>query len=116
MQVFTKKTRNVKRKIAPRPLFVLTLLYINFLKRYIILRNACNRRMGPALCVFSTNPRAVGSTQRRPGKVEWRGTGPAVQLSFQQNGKTVVTVAGTLKTNNDQVTQDDIVTEGPAEM
>lgn len=44
--------------------------------------------------------------------MEWQGTGPAVQMSFQQNGKTVVTVAGTLKTNDDQVTQDDIVTEG----
>ena len=55
----------------------------------------------------------VGSTQLRPGnyKVEWQGTGPAVQVSFQQNGKTVVTVPATLKTNDDQVTQDSIMTE-----
>jgi hypothetical protein len=55
----------------------------------------------------------VGSVQLKPGnyKVEWQGTGPAVQVSFQQNGKTVVTVPGTLKTNDDQVTQDGIVTE-----
>ncbi len=55
----------------------------------------------------------IGSTQLKPGnyKVEWQGTGPAVQVSFQQNGKTVVTVPATLKTNDDQVTQDSIMTE-----
>jgi hypothetical protein len=54
----------------------------------------------------------IGSTKLRPGnyEVEWQGTGPAVQVSFQQNGKTVVTAPGTLKTNDDQVTQDAIVT------
>jgi hypothetical protein len=55
----------------------------------------------------------IGGTRLKPGnyKVEWQGTGPAVQVSFQQNGKTVVTVPGTLKTNDDQVIQDAIVTE-----
>jgi hypothetical protein len=55
----------------------------------------------------------IGSTQLKPGnyKVEWQGTGPAVQVSFQQNGKTVVTVPATLKTNDDQVTQDSVMTE-----
>jgi hypothetical protein len=55
----------------------------------------------------------IGGTQLKPGnyKVEWQGTGPAVQVSFQQNGKTVVTVPATLKTNDDQVTQDSIMTE-----
>src|SRR5260370_38745201 len=55
----------------------------------------------------------VGGTSLKPGnyKVEWQGTGPAVQVSFQQKGKTVVTVAGTLKMNDDQVIQDEIVTE-----
>ena len=55
----------------------------------------------------------IGTTELKPGnyKVEWQGTGPAVQVSFQQNGKTVVTAPGTLKTNDDQVTQDAIVTE-----
>ena len=55
----------------------------------------------------------IGSTQLKPGnyKVEWQGTGPAVQVSFQQNGKTVVTMPATLKTNDDQVTQDAIMTE-----
>jgi hypothetical protein len=55
----------------------------------------------------------VGGTKLKLGNyiVEWQGTGPAVQVSFQQNGKTVVTVPGTLKTNDDQVTQDAIVTE-----
>ncbi len=55
----------------------------------------------------------IGSTQLKPGNynVEWQGTGPAVQVSFQQNGKTVVTAPGTLKTDDDQVTRDGIVTE-----
>ncbi len=54
----------------------------------------------------------VGDTQMTPGhyEVEWQGTGPAVQVSFKQQGKTVATVHGLLKTNDDQVTQDDIVT------
>ena len=55
----------------------------------------------------------VGSTRVTPGnyKVEWQGTGPAVEVSFSQYGKTVVTVPGTLKTNDDQVKEDAIVTE-----
>ena len=55
----------------------------------------------------------IGGTKLKPGnyKVEWQGTGPAVQVSFQQNGKTVLTAPGTLKTNDDQVIQDAIVTE-----
>jgi hypothetical protein len=55
----------------------------------------------------------IGGTKLKPGnyKVEWQGTGPAVQVSFQQSGKTVATVPGTLKTNDDQVTNDAIVTE-----
>jgi len=55
----------------------------------------------------------IGATTLKPGnyKVEWQGTGAAVQVSFLQNGKTVVTAPATLKTNDDQVTQDAIVTE-----
>jgi hypothetical protein len=55
----------------------------------------------------------IGTTELKPGdyKVEWQGSGPAVEVSFVRNGKTVVTVPGTLKTNDDQVTQDSILTE-----
>jgi hypothetical protein len=55
----------------------------------------------------------VGGTQLQPGnyKVEWQGTGPDVQVSFLQNGKTVATVPGTLKTNDGEVRQDAIVTD-----
>ena len=55
----------------------------------------------------------IGCTTLKPGnyKVQWQGTGPAVEVSFQQNRKTVVTMPATLKTNDDQVTQDAIVTE-----
>jgi hypothetical protein len=68
---------------------------------------------GNARSVEISDVGQIGSTQLKPGnyKVEWQGTGPAVQVSFQQNGKTMVTVPGTLKTNDDQVTQDAIVTE-----
>lgn len=60
-----------------------------------------------------SNAVQIGGTKLKPGdyKVQWQGIGPAVQVSFQQNGKTVVTASGTLKTNDDQVTQDAIVTE-----
>jgi hypothetical protein len=55
----------------------------------------------------------IGTTELKPGnyKVEWQGTGPAVEVSFRQNGKTVVTVPGTFKTHDVQVTQDEVVTE-----
>jgi hypothetical protein len=55
----------------------------------------------------------IGDTKLKPGyyKLEWQGTGPAVQVSFEQKGKTVVTVLGTLETTDDQVTQDAIVIE-----
>jgi hypothetical protein len=55
----------------------------------------------------------VGGTQLRPGnyKVEWQGSGSVVQVSFQQNGKTVVTVPATLKTADNEVTQDAVLTD-----
>jgi hypothetical protein len=55
----------------------------------------------------------VGGAQLTPGsyKVEWQGTGPEVQVNFVRDGKTVATVPGTLKTNDAQVRQDDIVTD-----
>ena len=55
----------------------------------------------------------IGTTQLEPGnyKVEWQGTGPSVQVNFLQHGKTVATVPGTLKTNDDKVTQDSIITD-----
>jgi hypothetical protein len=48
----------------------------------------------------------------KPGnyKMEWQGTGPDIQVTFLRDGKTVVTVPAMLKTNDDQVTQDDIIT------
>jgi hypothetical protein len=54
----------------------------------------------------------VGSTQLKPGnyKVEWQGTGPAVQVNFLQFGKTVATAPATLQSNN-QVTHDEVVTD-----
>jgi hypothetical protein len=55
----------------------------------------------------------IGGIQLKPGnyKVEWQGDGPAVQVSFQHNGKTVITVPATLKANDADVTRDAIMTE-----
>ena len=55
----------------------------------------------------------VGGTQLKPGnyKVEWQGTGPDIQVTFLRDGKTVATVPATLKTNDGQVAQDQIVTD-----
>ena len=54
----------------------------------------------------------VGSTQLKPGnyKVEWQGTGPAVQVNFLQFGKTLATAPATLQSNN-QVTHDEVITD-----
>jgi hypothetical protein len=55
----------------------------------------------------------AGGTQLEPGsyKVEWQGAGPEIQVNFVRDGKIVATVPGTLKTNDAQVHQDDIVTD-----
>ena len=55
----------------------------------------------------------VGGTQLKPGKydVKWQGTGPEIQVSFVHDGKIVATVPGTLKTNDPNVTENDIVTD-----
>lgn len=55
----------------------------------------------------------VGSAQLKPGhyKVEWQEAGPAVHVEFMQAGKTVATVSGTLKTNDDQISQDDVIVQ-----
>ena len=55
----------------------------------------------------------IGHAQLKPGnyKVEWLETGPAVHVKFMQNGKTVATAQGQLKTNDTQVIQDDIITQ-----
>jgi hypothetical protein len=55
----------------------------------------------------------VGATQLKPGsyKVEWQEPGPTVHVMFVQDGRTVATVLGTLKMNDAQITQDDVVIE-----
>ena len=60
-----------------------------------------------------TDPVKIGTTQLKPGnyKVEWNGTGPAVQVAFLKNGNTVATAPATLRTNDNKVIQDDIVTD-----
>lgn len=58
----------------------------------------------------------VAGHQLDPGhyKIEWQQSGPRVEVNFIQAGKTVASVPATLKTNDAQVTQDDIVTRQTA--
>jgi hypothetical protein len=53
----------------------------------------------------------VGATQLQPGTytVEWQEAGPAVTIEFLRGSKVVATVPGTVKTNDQQITQDDVV-------
>ncbi len=53
----------------------------------------------------------IGSTELKAGsyQVEWHGAGPAIQVSFLQNGSTVAAVPATLQMHDKEVTQDDIV-------
>ena len=46
-----------------------------------------------------TEPATVGSKVLQPGdyKISWDGSGPTVDVKFQQNGKTVVTAPATVK-------------------
>ena len=55
----------------------------------------------------------VGNTHLKAGtyKVEWQGSGPAVQVTFLRNGKTIAKAPATLRTNDKGVQQDAIVTD-----
>lgn len=58
----------------------------------------------------------VAGHQLNPGKykVEWQQNGPRVTVNFVKNGKTVASAPATLKTNDSQVTQDDVMTRTTA--
>jgi|SRR5579885_3867261 len=66
--------------------------------------------------VVFANKVTVAGQQLKPGtyKVEWQQTGPHVKVNFIQNDKTVATAPATLKTNDAQVTQDDVQTKTTA--
>ena len=57
------------------------------------------------------DPVQVGTTHLKPGtyKVEWEGAGPAVHVTFLHNGKMVATAPATLRTNDQQIKQDDVI-------
>lgn len=59
------------------------------------------------------NAVSIGATHLAAGdyKVNWEGTGPAVQVNFVKNGKVVATAPATLRTNDNTVTQDSITTD-----
>jgi hypothetical protein len=60
-----------------------------------------------------SDPIQIGTTQLKPGnyKLQWQGDGPTVQVNFLQNGKTVAAAPATLKTDDNQVKQDEVVTD-----
>ena len=89
------------------------LKYLAALATLTLLSPLCLARDKNEHSVTIYNSIQVGSTQLKPGDytVEWQESSTGVQVSFLQNGKTVATVPGTLKTNDDQVTQDDVVTD-----
>lgn len=53
----------------------------------------------------------VGDAQLKPGdyQVYWQQSGSSVRVEFMKNGRIVATVPATLKTNDAQVTRDDVV-------
>lgn len=63
--------------------------------------------------VTLANAVEVGSTQLEPGqyKVSWEGTGPSVQVEFQQHGKTLATTTARLVEQNKKSPYDDVVTD-----
>jgi hypothetical protein len=62
--------------------------------------------------VTISDPVQVGGTQLKPGdyRVEWQGTGSTTQVSFMRSGKTVATATATLKTGDEEVDRDAVVT------
>jgi hypothetical protein len=62
------------------------------------------------------NPVVVNHQALEAGhyKVEWQEPGPTVKVHFVRDGKTVATAIATLKTNDTQITEDDIVTHKSA--
>ncbi len=91
-------------KFSKHVLIVLTLALLTPLAAFASEKN--QRRIDLADTV------QVGNAHLKPGhyKVEWQGTGPAITVNFLHNGKTVATAPATLKMNDSQVTEDDIVT------
>lgn len=57
------------------------------------------------------DPVQIGATQLKPGNytLEWQEAGPAAQVRFMRRGKTVATAPATLKSNDSQVKQDDVI-------
>lgn len=60
-----------------------------------------------------TDPVLVGKMQLQPGtyKVEWQSTGPHSQVTFLKGKKVVTTVPATIKANDAQVYQDDLIVD-----
>lgn len=60
-----------------------------------------------------SDPVSIGRTELKPGnyRLEWQGSGPAVQVNFMHDGKTVATVPAQLQVNDPKVTQDEIMTD-----
>jgi hypothetical protein len=93
----------MKAKSCYYPLVLSTLTFLSSVAAFA---------QGNKHSVDITDAVQIGDIRLAPGtyKLEWEGTGPAIQVSFERRGKTVATVPATLKTNDHQVTQDAIQT------
>jgi len=88
------------------------LKYVAVLSSFALLSSICTLAAdNNKHSVTFPEPLQLGSTELKAGsyKVEWQGSGPAVQVTFLQSGNTVATVPATLQTNDKQVTQDGVV-------
>lgn len=87
--------------------------YLSFIAALALLPSFALARNPDEHSLDLTNQVKVGKTELQPGtyKVEWQGSGPAVNVNFMKHGKTVVTVPATLKTQDKLAFQDDVVTD-----
>jgi hypothetical protein len=91
---------------------------------YLAVLSACALLFGVCALAAAKNEHSVniydsvkiGNTQLKPGtyKVEWQGNGPAVNVEFLKNGRPVATLPATLRTDDKDVIQDDVVTRTTA--
>ena len=82
-----------------------------FILPFTLLAKDINQRK-----ITISEPVLVDGVHLNPGtyEVAWNQPGPNVQVSFERHGQTVATVPATVKTNDQQVTQDDFMSHKSA--
>lgn len=92
-------------------------VFSTFLSMLLLLPLAAFARDNNSRSVQIPSPVVVAGHQLNPGKykLEWQQTGPRVTVNFVQDGKTIASAPATLKTNDPNVTQDDVMTRTTAQ-